>query len=231
MRTIFVGDIHWCYDEFLWLLDKINYNKNYDKLYLTWDLINKGPKAKELLDLLIDTPEIKSVIWNNEVNFIRYLKFKGVDIEKIGKWIKNYEILKSKGLFDKTYEKQNLLFESYILNFSEKHIRYLLNLPLWIESKDWILLHWGLVPGKNLESQTLDEITRIRDYNWKPWYKFYTWEKVIIYWHWAADGLRIRENTKWLDSGCVYWKRLTAYIWETKEIIQQSALNIYVDID
>jgi hypothetical protein len=55
--------------------------------------------------------------------------------------------------------------------------------------------------------------------------------KVVIYGHWAADGLRIRKFTKGLDSGCVYGKRLTAYIWENWEIIQQSAFKQYVSVD
>ena len=244
-RTIFVWDIHWCFDEFLELLEKINFDYENDSLYLTGDLINKWPKWYELIDFLVNRPKIKSVIWNNEVNFLRYIA--GLqDLNRIAGWeqdfriieglcgnknIENFQTLIKKGLFDKTYQKHNPLFEEYLKKFSDKHIEYILNLPLYVEAENWILLHWGLVPGKKLEEHHIDEITRIRQYNWKPWYEFYTWNKTVIYWHWAADGLRIRKNTKWLDSWCVYGKRLTAYIWETQEIVQVSAKKVYVEVE
>ena len=144
---------------------------------------------------------------------------------------KNLENLKNKGLFDKTYEKHNPLFDEYLTKFSKEHLGYILNLPLYIETEKWILLHGWLVPWKKIEDHHIDEITRIRQYDWKPWYEFYEGEKTIVYGHWAADGLRIRQNTKWLDSGCVYGKRLTAYVWETWEIAQVSANKVYVEVD
>jgi bis(5'-nucleosyl)-tetraphosphatase (symmetrical) len=43
------------------LLDKINFDYEQDKLYLTGDLINKGPKAFEVVDFLLKHPKILSV--------------------------------------------------------------------------------------------------------------------------------------------------------------------------
>jgi len=222
MRTIFIWDIHWCFDEFMALLNKINYDKNSDKLYLTWDIINKWPKALELLDFLLKNSQIKSVIWNNEVNFLRYAKNFGV-LESFED-NENYKQLIKKGLFDEFKKKQSPLFDEYLKQFSKKHIEYLISLPLWIETDNWILLHWGLVPWKKLEEHHLDEITRIRTYDWKAWYEYYNQDKKVIYGHWAVDWLRVRKNTIWLDTWCVYWKRLTAYVFETGEIVQQSFL-------
>jgi len=222
-RTIFIWDIHWCFDEFITLLEKIKYNVETDQLYLTGDLINKWPKAGELLDFLIQNPQIKSVIGNNEVNFLR----------KLGDLSENFQINKQlleTGLYDKSYEKENPWFDEYLKTFSKEQIEYLLNLPLYIENENWLLLHWGLIPWKKLEEHHIDEITRIRNYDWKPWYDYYKWKKVIIYWHWAADGLRIRQNTKWLDTGCVYGKWLSAYCYQTGEIWQVGARKIYIGI-
>ena len=230
-RTIFIWDIHGCFDEFIALLEKIKYNIETDQLYLTGDLINKWPKVIELLNFLIKNPQIKSVIWNNEVNFIRYIG----DL-KVKRNFKNNKKLKNlikKGLFDKKYEKQNKLFDKYLENFSKEHIEYLLNLPLYIENKDWILLHWGIIPWKKLEEHHIDEITRIRDYNWKPWYEYYNWKKTIIYGHRAANWLSIKNNTIWLDSSCVYWKHLTTYILNNNwwpELSQISAKTTYCPI-
>jgi len=204
MRTIFIWDIHWCFEEFKELLEKINYDENKDKLYLTWDLINKWPKSFEVTDFLLKNPQIKSVIWNNEINFLRFL--------------------------EQGYEKYNPLFDEFKENFKQEHIDYIKNLPLYIETQDWILLHGWVMPWKKLEEHSIDEITKIRKIDWKNWYEFYNWTKPIIYWHYAVDWLRIRKNTIGLDSWCVYWKRLTAYIFETWEIFQESAKQQYVKI-
>jgi len=223
MRTIFIWDIHWCFDEFVALLEKIKYNVETDQLYLTGDLINKWPKWVELIDFLVQNPQIKSVIWNNEVNFLRYLYFLNID--------DNFQYLEQKWFYDKIYNKKNNLFDSYLEKFDKKHIDYLKKLPLYIETEKWILLHWWLFSWKKLEEHHIDEITRLRQIDQRPWYEFYNGEKTIIYGHYAQDGLRIRKNTKWLDSGCVYGKHLTAYCFETGELWQVSAKKQYIKIE
>jgi hypothetical protein len=100
-------------------------------------------------------------------------------------------------------------------------------MPKYIEKEDFIVLHWGIVPNKDIDSQTLNDTVEIKQYHWKPWYEYYTGEKTIIYGHWSGDGLEIREKTIWLDSGCVWWWYLTAYILETGEIVSQKALRQY----
>lgn len=52
MRTILIGDIHGCYDEFMALLKKTEYDKDNDRLILLGDFIDKGPKSFEIIDYL-----------------------------------------------------------------------------------------------------------------------------------------------------------------------------------
>jgi len=204
-RTIFIWDIHWCYDEFKLLIKKLSIEKN-DRVFLTWDLINRWPKNYKILKFLYKNREqYRSVIWNNEINFLRYIEWKYNKSNKIFKNLKK-----------KIYKKETF----YLL-------WYLENLPKYIEEENFILIHWWLNPKKTINEQDVDEITRIRLFNWKPWYSFYKWKKKIIYWHWAENWIQLRKNTIWIDSWCVYWNFLTAYILETWEIIQQSALKTY----
>lgn len=209
-RNIFIWDIQWCYKEFKLLLKKLEIT-NKDKIYLVWDLINKWPKSYKVIKFLYKNQEqFKSVIWNHEVNFLTWLKWENITNIEENKI--EFEKLKRK------FEKHPKIF-----NFFE-------NLPKYIEEEDFILIHWWLIPWKTLEEHTLNEITRTREYNWKPWYEYYEWEKKVIYWHRAINWLKIWKNTIWLDSWCVYWKFLTAYILETWEIISQNALKIYYEI-
>lgn len=47
-RTIIVGDIHGCVEEFRALLEKAKYDREKDLLILAGDLVNKGPSSAEV---------------------------------------------------------------------------------------------------------------------------------------------------------------------------------------
>lgn len=207
-RTIFIWDVQWCYDELKLLLKKLKLKKH-DRVFFVWDLINRWPKSYKVLKYLYKNKHrFQSVIGNHELNFLR--------------WI-NGEKYKDSKDFKTLYKKIQKNRSNYLINFIG-------NLPRYIEEKDFILLHGWIIPNKPLKEHTDDEITRTRDYNKKPWYEYYDWKKPVIYGHWAEENLQIREKTKGLDSGCVYGKALTAYVLETWEVIQQTALDIYVNV-
>lgn len=48
-RIIFIGDIHGHLDEFLNLLDKLQFSKENDRLILLGDLVDRGPKSAEVV--------------------------------------------------------------------------------------------------------------------------------------------------------------------------------------
>lgn len=203
-RNIFIWDIHWCFDEFILLLEKLKIQKQ-DKIYLVGDLINKWPKSYEVIKFAYENREqFSAIAWNHERWFILWLEWKKPECE-------------NKILIEL---KEKILKEPYLLDFIK-------NLPLFIEENNFIMIHWWLIPWKSLNEHTEEEITNLREYKSKPWYKYYKNPKKIIYWHWVVDWLKLRDNTIWLDSWCVYGWYLTAYILETWEIVQQKALKQY----
>ena len=207
-RTIFIWDIHGCYDVFMLLIKKIGVKKN-DKVYCVWDIINKWPKSFKVLNFFHKNKEqYKCVMWNHEIGFLRWINGEAPQYN-----CKQYRVLREK-----------------IETKKPELTSFWKNLPLYIEDDDFIVLHWGIIPEKSLESHSIDEIVNLREYEWKPWYNYYTWSKKIIYWHWAMNGVQIREKTIWLDSGCVYGWFLSAYILETNELIWQKALETYINI-
>ena len=49
MANYVVGDIQGCFDEFYEGLNVIKFNKSKDFLWVTGDLVNRGPKSLEVL--------------------------------------------------------------------------------------------------------------------------------------------------------------------------------------
>ena len=205
-RTIFIWDIHWCYEELKLLLKKINLTDR-DKVYFTWDYINKWPKPFKVLKFFYKNKEqFKWVLGNHDYFFLKKIK-------------ENLVLSKEEKKLYKKLKEHPEIFEFYK------------NLPLYIEKDNFLLVHAWLNPKKSLAEQNPEELTTIRVIEKKAWYDFYKWDKKIIYWHWATQWVNIRKNVVWLDSGCCYWWYLSAYILETAELIQVSSLNQYSKID
>ena len=76
-RTIVVGDIHGCYDELVELLEKEDLASD-DHVVSVGDLIVKGPKNKEVLDLFSKDPRFSSVIGNHDLKVLSF--WKGQDV-------------------------------------------------------------------------------------------------------------------------------------------------------
>jgi len=72
-RTIVVGDIHGCYDKLMQLLDKVGFAQS-DRLVSVGDLITKGPKSREVLDLFMSDKRFSSVIGKAAVELFKHDK-------------------------------------------------------------------------------------------------------------------------------------------------------------
>jgi serine/threonine protein phosphatase 1 len=216
-RTIFIGDVHGCYDELIALLEKIQICDN-DHLYFVWDLINKWTKSFEVVEFVRNRPNTWSVIGNHE-----YFSFPDENMLReidewnliLSDWSKNWIRLQK----EKSKPLEEILQKSGNLD-------WLRSLPHIIERDDFIVVHGGLHPDYGL-STPLEIATMIRTVNGVPWYESYTGTKPIIYGHWAAEWLRIRKNTIWLDTGCCFGGHLTAYCLENHEFWQVRANIVY----
>jgi bis(5'-nucleosyl)-tetraphosphatase (symmetrical) len=52
MAIYAIGDIQGCYDEFKLLLEQIRFDASHDRLWLTGDLVNRGPRSVDVLRLV-----------------------------------------------------------------------------------------------------------------------------------------------------------------------------------
>ena len=79
-RTIVVGDVHGCYDELLALLDSLEFAPR-DRLVCVGDLVVKGEKNREVLDLFMSDARFSSVLGNHDRAVLRSLQGEPVKLK------------------------------------------------------------------------------------------------------------------------------------------------------
>ena len=209
-RTIVVGDIHGCYDELMELLEKADLGKD-DRVVAVGDLITKGPKSREVLELFMTDARFSTVIGNHDLALRR-------------KW--NGEEIELKAAQKEAHKELRGEKDAYAAFFNR--------LPFTIDLETHLVVHAGLRPNVELYSQTTDDMTLIRTLGadresdeGTPWYHVYFGEKIVLFGHWPAPEPRRGKNAIGLDTGCVYGYNLTAYVIETDEFVTVKAKKAY----
>ena len=209
-RTIVVGDIHGCYDELMELMDEVNLEKK-DRVVSVGDLISKGPKSREVLELFMTDARFSTVIGNHDLTLRR--RWSGEDVELKPAQKETHKELKSE---------------------KDKYATFLNTLPFVIDLDTHLVVHAGLRPNVELHSQTTGDLTRIRTLGpdreseeGTPWYHVYNGEKTVLFGHWPSEEPRRGPRAIGLDTGCVYGHTLTAYIIETDEFVSVKAKRSY----
>lgn len=71
MSTYLIGDIHGCYDELRSMLANIKFNPVMDTLWLTGDLVARGPGSLDVLRLVCDLGDnVRIVLGNNDLHLL-----------------------------------------------------------------------------------------------------------------------------------------------------------------
>lgn len=209
-RRIVVGDIHGCYDELMELLEKVGIGDD-DRIFSVGDLITKGPKSKEVLDLFMTDARFATVIGNHDLALRR-------------KW--NGEEIELKPAQKETHKELKGEKDAYVSFFNR--------MPFMIDLGTHLVVHAGVRPNVELYSQTTSDMTQIRTLGadpesdeGTPWYHVYHGAKVILFGHWPAPEPRRGRNAIGLDTGCVYGYNLTGYIIEDDEFVTVKAKKAY----
>lgn len=211
-RTIIIGDIHGCFDELQELLKKTSFRRGVDRLISVGDVINKGPYSLKCLEAL-KSIGAEVVLGNHELGFLHFCK---------GQWAGNESFQK---LMNEMGEQLGD-WVSYISGF-----------PKYIEAKNFIVVHAGLIPNEDPEFSDMQFLATIRTWDGQgknlqseenpAWFEFYKGSKLVVFGHWAKRGLVLRENVVGLDTGCVYGKELSALILPERQLVQVPAKQSY----
>jgi hypothetical protein len=209
-RTIVVGDLHGCFDELTELLERAAFGPD-DRVVCVGDLVVKGEKSREVLDLFLSDARFSSVRGNHDAAVLRALRGK------------------KKGL--KPAQKK---CRRELKDGRERYAALLESLPLWIDLGTHVVVHAGLRPGVALAEQSEEDLLELRTLGpdrtsreGTPWYEVYDGDRVALFGHWPSAEPRRGPRAIGLDTGCVYGHRLTAYVIEEDRFVSVPARRAY----
>lgn len=214
-RTIAIGDVHGCADEFEELLTKLKL-KPEDRLIQVGDLVNRGPDSHRVIELARKY-QVEAIIGNHELRLLTARK-------------KNKPSLLNQ--YDQTTVEQ----------LTADDWEYLKAMPkfLYDAQIDTVIVHGGFLPNKPWQTQSSDLITKIQVIDKKgkaakrsdtpeaaPWADSWGGSPFVVYGHTPRPRVFERKGSIGIDTGCVYGGHLTAYIIEDKSLVQVRAHNTY----
>jgi calcineurin-like phosphoesterase family protein len=209
-RTIVVGDIHGCFDELISLLELVDLRAD-DRVVAVGDLITKGPKSREVLELFQTDKRFRSVLGNHDLALLKY-------------WRGESNSLKNSQIVTAAELKSN----------SGQYAEFLGSLPLMIDLNSHLVVHAGLRPGVALDKQSPEDLTEIRTLGEDRtsregirWYEAYASEPTVLFGHWPTPEPIRTAHAIGLDTGCVYGHRLTGYLIEADQLLSVPALHAY----
>jgi hypothetical protein len=194
-RTLIVGDIHGCLDEFDELLEVAGYTPA-DRLVLAGDLVAKGPDSRGVIRRARQLGAL-AVLGNHDEHLLA---------SRSGRKLKAPHAQVAESLAPEDWA-------------------YLEALPLWLDFPELntLVVHAGLVPGVALDHQPRHLLLNLRSLDddgrgtpriegFTPWASKWAGPRAIVFGHDALRGLQQYPLALGLDTGCVYGHALTA-VW------------------
>lgn len=228
--TYVISDIHGCYDEFIELLDKINFSDD-DTLFVLGDAMDRGPEPIKTIQDLMARPNVWYILGNHDFMMWSALRSLAVEVteENLSKltteamlaycsWMENGGEVTAKQFRSLSREEQ-----SDILDYLEDASAYEI---IDTNGVQFILVHAG-ISGFDAK-KSLDEY-ELEDFIWdRPDYSrqfFPDQNTFLVTGHTPTLAIHdkaeiyLGHNHIAVDCGCVYGGNLSAYCFETGETV------------
>jgi predicted phosphodiesterase len=214
-RTIVIGDVHGCAEEFEELLLTLKL-KSKDRVFQVGDLVNRGPDSHRTVKLARDY-NVKCVLGNHEVRLLQAKKQKNLDI------LKSYD-------------------HDTLDQLTKADWKFLKEMPPYIHrsKRKTVIVHAGFLPKPAWHKQDIGTITQIQviDADGNPakrdaapdapsWADHWHGTPFVVYGHAARPEVFKRPGSIGIDTGCIYGGHLTAYTLEDQSIVQVPAKKKY----
>ncbi|WP_338551902.1 metallophosphoesterase [Paenibacillus sp. KS-LC4] len=216
-RTLVISDIHGCYREFIELLEKIEYRSLQDRLILLGDYVSRGPKSKEVVELVMHLVQEQGAIalqGNHDHRFVRVMENRASE-QDITRFFEHggSETLHSYCRTTRSNRLEHLKeARDVMLGEFASHLAFLKKLPFYYEDNDYIYVHAGLNPSV---AQLCEQSTHDLLYIKEQFYRNKTrMEKVVVFGHTVTKDIH-GSYAIWLggdkigiDGGCSFGGQL-----------------------
>ncbi len=214
-RTIAIGDIHGCHQEFTALLQRLEPTSE-DTLVLLGDLVNRGPNSRRVLDI---AREVKAIclLGNHELRLLEHRRTNG------GTKLKETDAATLAVLKKPDWE----FFEAMPLT----HL---------VPECQTLFVHGGFLPGIPWARQDADIVTRIQvidpvgqpakraDFpNGEIWADLWAGPPFVVYGHTPRPDIYKLKWSAGIDTACVMGGHLTAYVLPDRRFVQVRAQQRY----
>lgn len=214
-RTIVIGDVHGCAEEFEALLRTLKLTSA-DRVYQVGDLVNRGPNSHRAVELAQEY-NVRCVLGNHEIRLLKAKKQKNVE------GLKGYDL-------------------QALSQLTKSDWKFLKKMPPYIykPKRKVVFVHAGFLPKPVWHKQDIDIITQVQVIDSKgnpakkdaspgisPWADHWPGDPFVVYGHTARPEVYRRKGSIGIDTGCIYGGRLTAYILEDQSIVQIPAKKKY----
>lgn len=235
MKTVVIGDIHGCIDEFLDILPAADFQRG-DRLILLGDLIDRGPDPAAVVSFA-KAMNAECVMGNHEEKALRWRRH-----EKRRKEDPNHYKNPMLGIHQDRLDQW--------AKISDENWDWISSWPKFIHINDkYVGVHAGCMPDVEIEQQVPNELMRLRYVKSTPtpsgymrykmasltesgnspnakegetiqhWTKLWTGPKSVVYGHYVWDEIHTESNgevhTLGIDTGCVHGGQLTALSFRT----------------
>lgn len=162
-RLIFIGDIHGCMDELQELLAKVAYKQDQDHIIALGDMINKGPKSREVVEFLMKHGA-SGVRGNHEDRILlvaKQLASTSLTAQEDGQ--REVDPMKETKAARKSREEREVA-----RSLSQQQLDWLNACPVILRIGDVghlgevVAVHGGLIPGLRLENQDPVSVMNMR---------------------------------------------------------------------
>jgi len=230
-RRIVIGDIHGCFFTLKALMEQKVKPAPEDQIFFVGDLIDRGPRTKDVLDYIIFLSSQEYQIFplrgNHEDMCLKALK----NESHLQTWYANgaKETLRSFGV------PEYLIYDAKALKFiPDNYIQFMIQLPYYYDLGDFLVVHAGI----NFENDDIFEDLNAMLWSRKIEYKSKKiGNRTIIHGHTPMPFVSIRQDIKKqgnknlnIDAGCVYkdlpgYGILTAIDLDKKDLLFQENID------
>jgi len=220
-RIYAIGDVHGCYDQLAHLvqlieLDGVRRGAADTRLIFLGDMIDRGPKSREVVELLYELHDSENVIClkgNHEQTMVDVLRG---DMEAMRFWLSfgGAETIVSWGVERELVVRASLgeswqreVLEAFRAVVPPSVIRWMAGLPTHHREGVYFFVHAGIRPGTPLDAQSEEDLLWIREPFLSSWRQH---EAVVVHGHTETQTATTGGNRIGVDTGAYRTGCLTA---------------------